>query len=335
MKLYRSILLWSSAQILKVSSLFLLSIVLLEGGAHAVCASLVKGYVAYNVEKCIHLSPEKTFQPRTGRLAFIEGLSPEGKKEFYSEYRGLVVEGLVVRSLATRSGLAPEKGALNGDNVRAFIPPGESNCKDIMGKRIKVMIDEACCEGGGNAPCLLNTSYQLKDIQVLGTKTGGGGNIRRLKVMSHKKFKKANKLLRKKKFAEAVVLYEELREQDVLDARGYYFLGYSYRMEDECGKAISVLNPIYKKSLSRDYWVNEEKIIRKGTLLYARCLSRVGRTGEATLVLNSLLTNPKRFHKEIEASLNHGDFGRLKTTKDYQKYVVNAREVMAKFKKQP
>ncbi|SMF54797.1 hypothetical protein [Pseudobacteriovorax antillogorgiicola] len=299
--------------------------------AFGLCASLIKGTMAFNVTKCGRLSPEKTFNnSRLEKLQFIKDLTMEDRKTFFDSYRGLVIEGLVVRSLAVRSGLTPEKGALNGQNITVYIPPGPVSCQQILNKRIKTLLDEACCEGGGEAPCLLNTTYVFKNISVLGPAQGGAGNAKRMKLAVNKTFLKANNHLKRKQFSEAVTLYEQLRSQKLLDTRGHYFLSYSYRMLDQCPKAIPVLEIVHKKSEANSYWANEEGVIKKAILLYARCLSKTGRSGESVLVLQGFLANPKRFKEEIKASLVHGDFGRSRTTKEFQQYMQDAQKALSR-----
>ena len=300
----------------------------------AVCASLIKGNLAFNVTKCGRIVPEKTFAQKNERLNFINDLSPDDRKMFFESYRGLLVEGLVVRSLAVRSGLTPEKGALNGEVITAFVPPGKISCSQIGEKRIKAFLDEACCEGGGTAPCLLNTTYVFKEVKVLGSQAGGAGNAKRMRLENNKTFKKANSNLRKKRFDEAVDLYEQLRNNGQLDVRGHYFLGYSYRMLDQCSKAIPILEYVHRKSERKNYWANEETTVRKANLLYARCLSRVGKGGEAVLVLQGFLADAKRYKSEITLSLTHGDFGRIRTTKDFQLYIQDAQTSLRRLSNQ-
>ena len=152
------------------------AMVFVSQGAFGVCASLVKGQMAFDVQTCGLLSPEKTFPLTDERYQFIADLSPEDRIKFYNSYRGLVAQGLVVKSLAIRSGLSPEKGALGGQKIMVFIPPGAAACHQIKSKRINALMDEACCEGGGDAPCLLNTTYVLKNIKVLGKAGSPTGN---------------------------------------------------------------------------------------------------------------------------------------------------------------
>ena len=163
---------------------------------------------------------------------------------------------------------------------------------------------------------------------VLGSLKGGAGNARRMKLSSSKKFKKANQKFKEKDFPSAIEIYEDLRAKDQLDLRGYYYLSLAYRLSDQCDEAAPVLKVVYDKSLNKDYWVNEEKFVRKAVFLYARCLSRIGKTGESILVLNSFLTNPSKFKPEISASLKHRDFGRIKTTKEFTQYTQDAKRAL-------
>ncbi|NRA65087.1 MAG: hypothetical protein HRU19_11435 [Pseudobacteriovorax sp.] len=292
----------------------------LTENALAVCASLVKGDAAINIISCGRLNPEKTFSVSNERFRFIGDLSPEDRKVFLDTYRGLIVKGLVVRSLAVQSGLSPKKGVLNGETIEAYIFPGQTTCKAIKGKRIKTVIDEACCEGGGDAPCLLNTTYQLKDIKVLGSASGSAGNVKRQKMELSPEYRKANQLLLAKDYEKAEKLYSQLLKNGNLDLKGHYFLGYAYRMMDRCEKAVPILNKVFSASERNDFWANDESIVRKANLLLARCHAKLGRAGDSIIVLQAFLLSPAKYRPEIRDSLRHPDFGRIKTTKEYSEY---------------
>lgn len=303
---------------------------LIPGTVFGICASLISGQLAVNVEKCGAHIPEKTFSKPNDRLKFIGDLSPDDRKQFFNSYRGVIVEGRVVRSLAIKSGLSPEKGVLNGQSIKAYIPPGNLGCKPIYKKRIRAQLEEACCEGGGQAPCLLGMSYVLKNPEVLGDIKGGAGNAKRMLLSTNKKYLQANSFVKKRKYRSAIPIYKELKELEMLDLRGHFFYGYSLYRIDKCKAALPVLEYIYKKSQSNSYWANEEKTMKKGVLLYARCFSRLGKTGNAVQILQSFLANPKLYRAEIKESLSNSDFGRIKTTTDFQSYMNDAQKALSK-----
>ncbi len=292
--------------------------------ALAICASLVQGQVVFDVMQCGLLNPEKTFPLGQSRYQFINDLSPQDRKNFFDSYRGLVVEGLVVKSYAIRSGLSPEKGALNGETLKVFIPPGVSACYKIKDKRLKAFMDEACCEGGGDAPCLLESTYVIKTAEVIGKSGGNAGNTKRMQAESNKDFQKANYYLSLKNFQAAAEMYEKLRKRKQLDIRGHYFLGFAYRMQGKCDLANPVLEPVFAAAERNDYWANDESVIRKASFLYARCLAMVGDADKAVLVLQSFLLAADKYREEIRLSLSHPDFGAIKTTKVYFDYSQDA-----------
>lgn len=301
----------------------------MSGRAQAACTSLVKGEIAYDVETCGLINPEKTFDIRIERFSFIKELPPANRKKFYDSYRGLVLTGKVVRSLAVRSGLSTEPGALNGESISLFVPPGISGCRQIQNKRLKGMVDEACCTGGGDVPCLLNSSYMLKDIQVIGEKGSSAGHRLQMELERDQDYQKAMAEFKLRRFASSITMFEKFRKNDRLDDRGYYFLAMAYRQTDQCQQAVEVLRPIYKKFLSGEYWAQNEQYIRNGTFLLARCLSRLQDEGEAVIVLQAFLLNPDKYKQEIQASISHADFGWIHRTKAYIEYRNRAMQVIS------
>lgn len=287
---------------------------------HATCAALIKGEIAYDVESCGLINPERTFDTRIERFAFIKDLPPENKKQFYNSYRGLILRGRVVRSLAVRSGLSSEPGALNGEIVSVFVPPGPIQCHQIRGKRLKAMLDEACCIGGGDVPCLLNSSYVLKNIQVIGTKGSAAGHKVQMELEKDPQYQRALVEFRQNKFASAVSKLEEFRKSGRLDPRGYYFLALAYRNMDRCPMALTVLEPLEKQFQEGRFWAQNEQYIYNGVLLKARCLSLMGRAGEAVIILQAFSQDPIKYKEQFEASLSHRDFNRIRTTKEYTKF---------------
>ena len=306
----------------------LISIFCQSGKSYGVCASLVKGEAAINITSCGLLNPEKSFPTSQFRYQFIGNLGTSDRANFYNSYRGLLVEGLVVRSMAIQSGLSPKKGALGGEKISAFIPPGTANCHLIKGKRVKTLIDEACCEGGGDPPCLLDTTYVLKNIKVLGSAEGAAGNVKRQKMEMTAEYQKANTLLQQGKFEAASALYKQLLARNLLDLRGHYFLGYAGRMMDRCDQAIPVLEKVNRASEKNDYWANDKSVVKKANMLLARCYAKQGNENNALLILNSLLLAPAQNRPEIRAAMNHPDFGRIRTSKGFAEFKQRAAAAM-------
>lgn len=290
----------------------------------AVCASLVQGEIIFKVNKCGPLSPEKNFPLKQDRYQFIRDLSPEDRKSFYDSYRGLLAEGQVVKSSAIRSGFSPERGVLQGQSIKVFISPGVSECSKIHNKRVKAFMDEACCEGGGDVPCLLDSAYVLTKVETIDEAHQTASSPMKAQVDYSEEFRKANYYLSIKNFQAAAEIYEKLRMQNQLSLRGHYFLGFSYRMMDQCVKANSVLNVIFRASEENLSVHNDESVITKASFLLARCLAIVGNADRSVLVLQSLLLAVEQNRREIELSLTHPDFGRIKTSKVYYEYTQDA-----------
>ncbi len=284
------------------------------------CSSLIKGELAFDVQQCGRINPEKSFPVKVDRFGFIKDFAPSDRKKFFDSYRGLYVKGLVVRSLAVRSGLSPERGALNGETIEAFVPPGLTSCAMIQSKRVKAYLDEACCAGGGDPPCLLNSTYVFTSVKPIGKPQSTAGNRVGMQLDRNPKFRKANAYFLKGNYEKAAALYQEIRSTQALDLRAEYYLGYAYRMLDNCQAALPSLERIFKSFSSGQYWAQYQKHVRRGSMLYARCLSKLKRPGEAVLVLQSFLLEARKYQDELQEALSHEDFGWIRTSKAYQDF---------------
>ena len=309
---------------MKLFYLIFLLLILSNELAYSACASLIKGKMAMDVKTCGRISPEKSFDTNRDKYKFIKELPEKQKADFYNSYRGLYISGEVVRSYAIRSGLSPEKGVLSGEKIKVFFPPSSTSCKDIKRKRLKFYLDEACCEGGGDAPCLLPTSYVMKNVKIIGEAFSSAGNRKQIEESKSPEYKKANAAFRKKNYKKAAYYYEVLDENDKLDVRGLYLLGYSYRKLDRCDNAIPPLTKLDDKFVRNDYWTNDEKTIRKGVLLLARCYAKKNKADKAVPILERFLMDPKKYRSEIKFSISNKDFGWIKTTTEYQDYKKQA-----------
>jgi hypothetical protein len=129
--------------------------------ARASCLSLKSGPIIYDVQGCGAIQPEQHFDTSKDKYSWVAGLDPAGRKRFYDSYRGLYLKGKVVKSNASEKGLSGEAGVLSGDDILMFVPPGQQSCPAVIGKRLAGQLQEVCCDGGGDPPCLLNTSYVL------------------------------------------------------------------------------------------------------------------------------------------------------------------------------
>ncbi|HYX32492.1 MAG: hypothetical protein M3Q07_25880 [Pseudobdellovibrionaceae bacterium] len=311
-----------------IGSLGVLVLILISQPLRAACASLVRGQVMLDIQSCSNVQPEQAFAAQEPKYNFIRDLPPPQRKAFLDSYRGLSVRAKVAKSFAVRSGLSPEQGALSGEMIQAFIPPQVLSCGAVYGKRVQAIMDEVCCEGGGEAPCLLGTSYTLKKPTVLGSaNTKAGHSDSHLSM--NPEYKQAQKLLVQRDYKKATVLLEKLNQNQQLDVQGKFLLAAAYRDMDKCPLALPILETLYQKFEKSDYWTDDEPYIRRANFLYARCLSMLEKAGEAVMILQGFLVEPKKYRKEITESFSHPDFGYIKTAKPYMEYREAASRALA------
>jgi hypothetical protein len=311
-----------------IGSLGVLVLLLISQSLHAVCASLVRGQVMLDIQSCSNVVPEQAFASSEPKYNFIRDLPPPQRKAFLDSYRGLYVKAKVARSFAVRSGLSPEQGALSGETIKAFIPPQTLSCGAVYGKRVQAVMDEVCCEGGGESPCLLGTSYMLKKAAVLGGANSKAGHSDS-HLSKNPEYIQAQKLLAQKDYKKGTAILEKLNFNDQLDVQGKFLLAAAYRDMDKCPRAIPLLEMLYQKFERSDFWTDDEPYIRRANFLYARCLSMQEKSGEAVMILQGFLVEPKKFRKEILDSLSHPDFGYIKTSKAYLEYKGAAQRALA------
>lgn len=284
------------------------------------CVSLIRGPIVVDMKSCGLINPEKTFDPAISQFSFIYELPAKERLEFLNTYRGLHISGRVVRSKAVRTGLREERGALNNEDIVAFIAPGVSSCSQIANKRLKANVEEVCCEGRGEAPCLLNSAYMLSSLEVIGEKSSSAGNIKQVVAERMKEFSLAQKAFSDRDYKKSLKFLKVIESQGNLDTVSAYMMALAYRKLDRCPNAEPYLDKIYQRFLKNQYWAQNEKFIRAGVLLHARCLSVQQKSGEAAMVLQSMLSDVERFDAEIRQSLSHPDFGWIKTSKDFINY---------------
>ncbi len=305
---------------------FLLLTLLSPKIAEAGCLTLIAGPVVYDVEACKLIEPEKMFDPEKERFAWIGNLDPAGRKSFLDTYRGLYVKGKVVKSQAVAKGFVGEQNALTGETLFMYLPPSPTQCTDVLGKRLAANLKEVCCEGGGDAPCLLDTGYILQSAKVVGAAGSAAGDQSRVRAKKSKDYQDGLKAFRSKNYKVAVKSFEKARTNGDLDVKGHYYLGYSLRELDLCRGAISPLTVIQKKSLAKQIWADEEADARKAIFLLARCYSKMNDPNGAVFILNSYLLEPQKYKSELKESLSHKDFGWIHTSKEYKDYEKEARK---------
>ena len=301
--------------------------------AHGECISLIKGPIVLDIRTCGRFIPEKSFKFENSQYSYVLQYPPKDKKILFDGYRGLYARGRIALSRANRSGLDEKKGVLHGEEQEFFFPPGTGNCRQILGKRLRAALREACCDEGVDAPCMLPSRYVIDSYRSMGTTRPGLGNKKRMALMKRKDYRLAEMKYTRKQFAGAAKLMARVKAKVPLDIRGLYKLAHSYRELDSCGRAIPVLQELYQREIDHDYWIEDEAVVRKGVFMLARCYAKENQPGGAVEILNFYLGYPQKYKREIVSALRHPDFGWIKTSKDFSHFRTEAATVLRRQKK--
>lgn len=284
---------------------------------------MVKGPISFDIEVCKPFDPA-FFDTAKPKYKFIDDLDPDGRKQLLDSYRGLVLKGTIVLSQAIREGVSTSKGALQGQKTIVFIPPGATTCEMIRQKRIAAIINEKCCNGTGDVPCLLGNGYILSDVKVTGDAMVGEGLEKKTRKPHSKDYLEAEKLYGAKKYKEAIKLYLKAEEAKDMDVKGLFRLGNAYREIEKCDLATKPLKKIWALQQANKVYADEEMDARRGVFLLARCEAKNGDAAGAIYYLNAFLLDPQKYRSELQQSLKHRDFGWIHTSKEYQEYKVAA-----------
>jgi tetratricopeptide (TPR) repeat protein len=306
--------------------LLLIAIAFVSEIANASCTSLIRGPVVVDVHSCETIDPTK-FDTTTDLFKFIADLDPQGRAQLINSYRGLLVKATVVRSKAIHVGLDQVPGAMQGEKGSFYFPPKSASCADINAKRIIAVVNEACCDGNGDAPCLLGTGLVLQKPQVTGqAKVGNDGLSLKANTTKNvsKEYLEAEKLYLKKDFKGAVKAYKKADTIAPLDIKGMYRWGNALREVDDCASAVPVLERIYKIAQKGSIWKEDELDGRRGVFLLARCHAKLGEPSQSVFYLNGFLLEPKKYQSELKQALKHKDFGWIHTSKEYQEFKQEA-----------
>jgi hypothetical protein len=303
--------------------------------ARAECLSLKAGPLIFDVQSCAQMQPEAAFDPSKNRFKFIADLDPKGKKSLLDGYRGLYVKGQVIKSQVDQKGVVKESGVLMGETIPAFVPPSAMQCAQVLGKRVSAKLVERCCDGNGDAPCLLDTGYVLQNVTVIGASGTSAGDAQRQKAKKSPDYQAGDKHFRSKDWKKATLAYEKARSNGELDISGHFKLGYAYRMLDLCPAAISPLQYIHSQKEKGATWADEDSVVRAGEFLLARCYAKMNQPGSSVLLLNAYLLEPQKYARELKDSLSHVDFGWIHTSREYREYQKEAQKKLSTLKSQP
>jgi len=294
------------------------------------CVSLIKGPVVFDVDLCRDVFLNQDVKIPQERASSITGLGRDGQRELFTTYQGQILQGQVIASQAVRSGFSPESGVLKGQRIKLFVPQGQLQCSEANLARFYGVIDEACCNGRIESPCMLPTAYVFRDFRKIGRAGGGDGDQQRREAINDPSYREAITHFRERRFRQAARSFEQARQKGRLDLRGHYLLGEAYQRLDMHERAISPLREIYDRSLRGDTWANDESVVRRAIFLLARCYARTGDAGQASLVLSGYLTEPRKYRRELEMSLEVSEFGFIHTSREFQEYEKKAREALGR-----
>jgi len=294
--------------------------------AFAACLSLKTGPITFDALGCKKLDPTAIFDMTNSKYSWINDLDPKGRQKILNDYSGLLLKGLVVTSKAQDKGLSKEVGVLQGETVYIYMPPSPNSCKQVLGLRLAGDLQEKCCDGGGDIPCLLNTTYLFKSVKAVGKASSDAGDATRTRSKVSKDYQLAMRAFVKKNWKVSVEQFEKAKGTGSLDVKGHYRLAYSYRELENCKKAIEPLEYIRKLELNKKIWEDEEKVAKRSKFLLARCYAKLNDPASAYLILQSYLLESTKYRYELRQSLKHKDFGWIHTSKEYRDYEKEAKK---------
>ncbi len=296
------------------------------------CFALVSGAMVVDVNNCSKIEPESYFGARArSELSWIKDLDKVGKAQLYDNYRGVLVTGIVVNSKAVKKDQKNSSGALAGETIKIFMPKTKVACKNFIGHRISIELDQKCCTGGSQTPCLLQTSYVAKRFFNSGKAPKDSPVFQNPDDRTEPTTRvqeDADKLYKMGKFDKASVVYSRAFKDGKLNIDGHFRFANSLRNLDRCPMAIKPLDIVNKRFNKGNYWPQNEMIVRQSVLLLARCYAKMNKPAEATLVLNGFLNQPQKYENEIKTALTHKDFGWIRTSKEYTDFKESAYDII-------
>jgi len=287
--------------------------------------SLLKGAVVFDVDICSQITPETRFDLNDPEYKWIRDLDGPGRKQFYDTYRGVLLRGRVIQSRVQRTGTGGGKGVLAGDTVAVYVrPSAAAQCTMLSGKRLAGALDEACCNGSGDPPCLLGTTHFLNSVNVMGSAASEAGDATRRRAAASKEYAEGVRAWKADKWKAAIKAFEAAQDKGDLDIKGHYMLGHAYRETDNCKAAIKPLRHIYDRAQQGKVWADEDETVRRANFLLARCHARNNDPQGAVFILNGYLLEPKKFRRELQEALRNKDFGWIHTSKEYRDFKAEA-----------
>ncbi len=291
------------------------------------CVGRASGAVTVDVLDC---SVYKIGQENTREdvsLDFIAGMDPKERSSFVASYSGQILRVFVAKSMAKRSGaLNNNKNVLNGDTIWVYYPSKQPGCSSFIGQRVAGVLQEHCCLGNAEPPCLTKTDYVLTQTKILGPTPANKKTV--TKTKKSKEYIQAMTYMRARQYEKARPILVKLYNDNKLDVEGIYNLAIVYSETERHSSAIKVLEKIVEKKDNDTLWGEYKELGKEAEFLLARCYARNQEAGRATIILGGYLQDKVLYRKYIERSLSHPDFGWIKTSKDYQNYRKKAVEVL-------
>jgi hypothetical protein len=320
----------------KTSNLLLLGALSLTAWAtspttiYAGCLSTLKGQLVVDILQCQEVKIPADLALDDEAFVVTKSMSAGNRKKLFRQYVGKKIKAYVQRSDAFDEGLGV-KNALKGQKIDVFFRSTSQSCKDLNQKRAKVLLNQTCCDGRSDAPCMIKGSkgYYFETIQTIGGVGGSVGNKQLQQAIKHSDYLKAARMLKQGEYAESAKLLDRLLKEGKLDVRGHYLLGIAHHRDEQCAKAIVPLEKIREIELSGKLMAGEmHKILKPASFLLARCYARQLKAGKAVIILNSYLISPDEYLSQIRKSLKAPEFGAIHTSKEYIKYRRRAKRAL-------
>jgi hypothetical protein len=319
----------------KISNLLLLASlglawVAIPSSLYAACLATIKGEMLVDILQCQEVKIPEDLALDDEAFVVTKSMSAVDRKKLFKQYVGKQMKVFVQKSGAVDEGIG-SKDALRGQSIEVFFRSTSQDCKDLKQKRAKALLNQTCCDGRSDAPCMIEGSkgFYFETVQTIGRVSGSTGNKQLQQAIKHPDYLKAARMLKEGEYGESAKLLERLLKEDKLDVRGHYLLGIAHHRDEQCSKAIDPLEKIRAIELSGKLMAGEiNKILKPAAFLLARCYARQLKAGKAVIILNSYLISPDAYLSYIRKSLKAPEFGVIHTSKEYIKYRRRAKRVL-------
>lgn len=304
-----------------------LFVLLAADRAFGACSASVQGPMILDVRQCQVVNVSKIKQATDPAVVAFRSLDAAQQNTIFGAYEGTLIDARVVKSRAIHKGFDDTPGALQGQNLKVFVPAGQFDCGNMPQRRISGQMNQICCDGGGIAPCLLGTSYKFTAEKQVGKIGSAAGDKTRINARKTPAYRAAVKAMRNKDYQTAADKFAELKKNAQLDPTGHFLAATAYRKLDRCGQALAMLEELLETKTLDQLWADQDKMVRRAFFLQARCYAKMNLPDKSVVILNGYLREPKRFRAELKLALRHPDFGFIHTSRQYQDFKKKARSL--------